>query len=502
MATFRVSIFLVSLLALFASISASDSETTDSSESKEYVLTLDHSNFTDVVSKQDFILVEFYAPWCGHCKNLAPEYEKAAAILSNNDPPILLAKVDANDDANKDLAAEHDVKGYPTLKILRNGGKYSQEYKGPREADGIVEYLKKQSGPAAVEIKSAEDTAAVIGDQKVVIVGIFPELSGDEYTNFKALAEKMRSEYEFGYTTDAKLLPRGDSSVKKPTLRLFKPFDELVVDSQDFSLEAAEKFIEESSIPTVTLFSKDPAHHPYVIKFFNSPNVKALLFVNFTTDFDSYKSKYEQVAAEYKSKGISFLLGDLDASQGALQYFGLKEDQVPVIIVQTNEGQKYVKDKVEADQLAAWIKDYNDGKVSAYRKSEPIPESNNEPVKVVVADTLQEMVFNSGKNVLLEFYAPWCGHCQKLAPILDEVAVSFENDKDIVIAKLDATANDLPNDTFEVKGYPTLYFRSSSGKITSYEGDRTKEDIIDFIQKSRDSATEQITEPTSAKDEL
>ena len=66
----------------------------------------------------------------------------------------------------------------------------------------------------------------------------------------------------------------------------------------------------------------------------------------------------------------------------------------------------------------------------------------------------------------------------------------------------DATANDLPNDTFEVKGYPTLYFRSASGKITSYEGDRTKEDIMDFIQKSRDSATEQITEPTSAKDEL
>ena len=100
------------------------------------------------------------------------QYEKAAAILSKNDPPILLAKVDANDDANKDLAAEHDVKGYPTLKILRNGGKYSQEYKGPREADGIVEYLKKQSGPAAVEIKSAEDTAAVIGDLKVVIVSV------------------------------------------------------------------------------------------------------------------------------------------------------------------------------------------------------------------------------------------------------------------------------------------------------------------------------------------
>ena len=110
----------------------------------------------------------------------------------------------------------------------------------------------------------------------------------------------------------------------------------------------------------------------------------------------------------------------------------------------------------------------------------------------------------------MEFYAPWCGHCQKLAPILDEVAISFGNDADVIIAKLDATANDLPDDTFEVKGYPTLYFRSASGKIESYEGDRTKEDIIEFIQKNKDSATSATsatpatpaTEESSAKDEL
>jgi len=223
------------------------------------------------------------------------------------------------------------------------------------------------------------------------------------------------------------------------------------------------------------------------------------LFLNFSNEVaDSLKSKYREVAEQYKGEGISFLIGDLEASQGAFQYFGLKEEQVPVIIIQKNDGQKYLKANLEADQIAPWIKEYKDGNVPPHRKSEPIPEANNEPVKVVVADSLQDIVFNSGKNVLIEFYAPWCGHCKKLAPILDEVAVSYESDADVIIAKIDATANDIPSDTFDVKGYPTLYFNSASGKVLDYDGDRTKEDIINFIEKNRDKTTPQ----ESSKDEL
>ncbi|OAY58285.1 protein disulfide-isomerase [Manihot esculenta] len=500
MASSRGSVwFCLLFCSLIAAISAGESE------EKEFVLTLDHSNFTDTVSKHDFIVVEFYAPWCGHCKKLAPEYEKAASILHSHDPPIVLAKIDANEEVNKDLATQYEIKGFPTLKILRNGGKSIQEYKGPREADGIVEYLKKQSGPASSEIKSREDASSFIGDKKIFIVGLFPKFSGQEFENFMAVADKLRSDYEFGHTLDAKHLPSGDSSVTGPLVRLFKPFDELFVDFQDFNVDALEKFVEESSLPIVTIFNTDPSNHPYVIKFFNSPDAKAMLFTNFSSEAsDSFKIKYHETAQQYRGNGMLFLLGDVEASQGAFQYFGLKEDQVPLIVIQTNDGQKYLKANLEPDHIAPWVKEYKEGKLLPYKKSEPIPEVNNEPVKVVVADSLQDMVLNSGKNVLLEFYAPWCGHCKNLAPILEEVAISYQNDPHVVIAKFDATANDVPNDTFDVKGYPTVYFRSASGNVVQYDGNRTKEDIIDFIEKNRskDNISQEESEKEQAKDEL
>ncbi|KAM1012042.1 hypothetical protein ACFX2C_047318 [Malus domestica] len=69
-------------------------------------------------------------------------------------------------------------------------------------------------------------------------------------------------------------------------------------------------------------------------------------------------------------------------------------------------------------------------------------------LNVLVTDNIQEYV-KSGKYVLLEFYALWCGHCKKF-PILHEVVVSDEKDSDVVIAKLRATVNGVPND-FDVK---------------------------------------------------
>ncbi|XP_062182353.1 protein disulfide isomerase-like 1-1 [Phragmites australis] len=474
----------------------------------EAVLTLDADSFDDAVAKHPFMVVEFYAPWCGHCKKLAPEYEKAAQLLSKHDPPIVLAKVDANEDKNRPLATKYEIQGFPTLKIFRNQGKNIQEYKGPREAEGIVEYLKKQVGPASKEIKSPEDATTLIDDKKIYIVGVFTEFSGTEFTNFMEVAEKLRSDYDFGHTLHANHLPRGDAAVERPLVRLLKPFDELVVDSKDFDVAALEKFIDASSTPRVVTFDKNPDNHPYLLKYFQSSAPKAMLFLNFSTGpFESFKSAYYGAADEFKDKEIKFLIGDIEASQGAFQYFGLKEDQAPLILIQDGDSKKFLKEQIEADQIVSWLKEYFDGKLSSFKKSEPIPEVNNEPVKVVVADSLHDVVFKSGKNVLIEFYAPWCGHCKKLAPLLDEAATTLQSDEDVIIAKMDATANDVPSE-FEVQGYPTMYFVTPSGKITSYDSGRTADEIVDYIRKNKESGTQETSEKAdsvateSVKDEL
>merc|ERR1711997_957293 len=76
------------------------------------------------------------------------------------------------------------------------------------------------------------------------------------------------------------------------------------------------------------------------------------------------------------------------------------------------------------------------------------------------------------KHVLVEFYAPWCGHCKQLVPIWDSLGEKFADREDIVIAKMDSTANELED--IKIQGFPTIkLFKKGDNKVVDYNGERT-----------------------------
>merc|ERR1712012_1455080 len=184
---------LIALLALVAAVVVADEEV----KKEENVLVLTEKNFKGVVEENEFVLVEFYAPWCGHCKALAPEYAKAATQLAEKESAVKLAKVDATEESS--LAEQYEVRGYPTLKFFRNGK--PMEYGGGRTADTIVSWVEKKTGPPAKALANADEAAAFTEGKNVAVVGFFKDQENEAAKNFLAVASSL-DDLPFGIMAD------------------------------------------------------------------------------------------------------------------------------------------------------------------------------------------------------------------------------------------------------------------------------------------------------------
>lgn len=160
------------------------------------VIVLDENNFEQVLADNDLWLVEFYAPWCGHCKNLAPEWTKAATNLKGQ---VKVAKVDAT--VNEHLASKYKVNSFPTIKVFLPGDKQNpDDYNGPRDADGITNFAmqKLEAFGVAIEVKQVTGNAVLdsecpSSEPRVCILVFLPHIIDSSAQERERYLESVRT---------------------------------------------------------------------------------------------------------------------------------------------------------------------------------------------------------------------------------------------------------------------------------------------------------------------
>ncbi|KAL7989515.1 hypothetical protein Chor_012181 [Crotalus horridus] len=398
-------------------------------EEEEGVLVLKSANFDQALEQYPNILVEFYAPWCGHCKALAPEYVKAAAKLLSENSEIRLAKVDATEES--ELAQQFGVRGYPTIKFFKNGDKSSpKEYTAGREADDILNWLKKRTGPAATTLADVAAAEELVESNEVAVIGFFKFDEGRN--NF-------------------------DGEITKDNLL---------------------NFIKSNQLPLVIEFTEQTAP-----KIFGG-EIKTHILLFLPKSVEEYQGKldnFKTAAEDFRGK-ILFIYIDSDHSdnQRILEFFGLKKEECPAIRLITLE-EEMTKYKPESDELTPEnIRDFChkflEGKVKKERG-----------LGLMLHESLEDIYFNLEWEACYQDpatirYAPWCGHCKQLAPIWDKLGETYKDHENIIIAKMDSTVNEV--EVVKVHSFPTLkYFPAGPDRtVVDYNGERTLEGFKKFLE--------------------
>ncbi|XP_072398502.1 protein disulfide-isomerase-like [Diabrotica undecimpunctata] len=467
------------------------------------VLVLTKSNFEEVLKNNEFVLVEFYHPRCTPCKNLAPEYAKAAKQLKKQESTIKLGKVDAT--AEKNLTEQFNVRGYPTLKFFRNGSPI--DYSGIRLADDIVNWLVKKCGPPAKDLGSVEAAEEFIEEHKIVVIGFFSDQSTDNKiaNNFLNVADDF-DDIPFGISAEKDV--RDEFEVADNSIVLFKKFGKRNIAYKGAAHEdVLKKFIKYTALPLLVEFHDENSE-----KIFDGDITShLLLFLNRGDKdvYDTISKAARSVAKPFREEVLFFRIDvEKEDNQRIMEFFGIKKKTAPTARL-IKLGEDLIKYKPEFNDLTAeniknFVQHFLDGKLKPYFFRQKLPKDwDKEPVKVLVSGNFDRVALDSSKDVLVEFYAPWCGHCKKLAPIYDKLGEHFKDNSDVVIAKMDSTANELEH--IKIVSFPTikLYTKESNEAIT-YIGPRTFEGLTKFVESGgKDNSKESAEEDNpSNKDEL
>lgn len=443
------------------------------------------ADFESFRAKHAGFVVLVYAPWCGHSRALLPEAEAAA----KQTPGVPFLKVDGTEaDA---VATLLDVKGYPTLLFVTRGDGPPIEYEGARQAKAIASWAAAKSKPRVDTLAKPADVEGFVKGKRVALV-LFAEAASAEAEALEAVSASAGEALPCALATaDPASVSAlsGLAPLAKPVLVAFTNHDEPLVlrptDGAPLSHKAMLRFGRSARLPAVSTYAAGPIEEelfaldvPLHLLYFHAAPVGA-------TPLAALKAAGKRLRGEALVATV-----DAKAHSEVAAYFDVAPTGTltpPVLLgFSLVNGTKYRYDgvdKADADELIAFARSAVAGQVAVHVRSQPEKAASG-PLVELVGSNFASVVHDATKDVLVQFYSPTCGHCKKLQPTYEAVAAKFADDEGMVVAQIDAVANDVPG--VDPEGFPTIIlYAKGDTRGVEYDGSRDSHDLVQFVADAR-----------------
>lgn len=444
-------------------------------EEDEGIPVLTTENFDTFIGMYDLVFVKFYAPWCGHCKKMIPDYAQLASVM-HEEGGVPIVKVDATVETS--IAGRYGISGYPSLKLFRRGSVL--DYKGERTYEPMYDWVKTKTGPISKELYTEEEVNEFASNEDISLLYILQPGDDRALESFLSFANR-NDDVIVAHTFNTDIAKKFELKFGF-NLVMFRSFDDgnrFLSNRKPLTQDEMAMFLSNNRFPIIMDLNKKSGE-----KIFGSTDPAMFLLVKDRSVPEV--EVFKRVGEERYNKGMFFVIADIEEETGkkVAEMVGVTEDNVPAVRI-IKKGQKGLDKYMVTDTTEKGLKRAMDqalaNKLKTYYKSAPIPKDNDKGVKIIVGDNFKKEIVDSGKVVLFEAYAPWCGHCKKLEPIYEELATRLQEHDDVVIAKMDATQNEYPG--LDIKGYPhIILYRPGYSEPVTFENERNFEEMLKFVE--------------------
>jgi protein disulfide-isomerase-like protein len=451
-----------------------------------------------------------YAPWCGHCKTLKPEYEEVAKQLAEHDPPIPVAAVDAT--VSKAIAKRYDVTGYPTVFAFRGttAVHYDDEKKNTKD---MVQFMRDEhparvmsaglnyQGPTNLPSKQHLKKFLDIKAFTVpAVIAFIPEEDAEStaLSEFQMVHYGLREKFAFGIVRASAAMTEvgataGEVRVYKAGAYFSKKFEQrhYSIPGGSHGVNWLKEEILSNCLPLVGEMHADSQEfylfvrhhsegHSSAAASASAATAKPLLLVYTNVNFDHKEGRYYKetrnlaklvrgIVAPFHGQ-MHVAIGDKTAAAKSLEALGFPTGADKIATIQNGTMKyKFVGASTAhfKTRLSEFVGGFLEGNLEPFYRTAEAPcctlqealteghyrnpdssagEALQPQMLELIGKTARNLVFGSPKDTMIEIYAPGCPHCSALKPHWKELSSFINEHKELQEAVQLAVVDGARND--------------------------------------------------------